>query len=971
MAADDLNPPLGTTTPEIFMDNVKRADELVNGPAGTVNDRAGEPLDTWRQMMAKNDEVRQNIIPLSKQYQTLEAAQADIINIPEGSTTYYRSPDDSALAIEVINNGGTLEATGRKMISQEYVDASIEQINTRLSDNTGPREVTTELDYRDGYVINADGSVVDGSAAWRGYWMNVRAGDKARYEGPMGSSTEGETIAVFIQFDLNGVNQGNLATYTSTGAVVEGLEFEAEATHDGLIYVRALIGSGSTVYTPKIYKYDAYYINSALLDAMAERDDVSALSYLMKGQYFRDVTNEVWRQGGSHMDNTGAITTGSSAWTAYRVPVKAGNILQYLGPVGGFSVTIGIEPLVLQLNERSEFVGVLGAYMNTNTVATGSYRYFIAEQDGYIWVNRRTNVTSDFRLMKSQMFDFITNLSDGEDEDYDYVDNIVINADGSIVKTDDSAGHFGVFVPVEPGDFVVHFGRHGSATVGEVMNYIMQMDADYNVVEVLSKFTSTGSNTYMTYSTAVATQSGYLYVRGRFKQYSKIYKSHKVFATDAEIKAVSKKLSSVPAVSSQLERLPVQIDNTWNYNGTAFIQDAITEADGYQYIVMTGVDKLPRILQRKITGGEWNVFDLSTVADNPLHSPTSGDGHNVAVVGVTKGGYILVFANMHSNVCRGVISQNPHDITSWRQISFTPATQVTYPRLVKYPDGTTQAFWREGSSGSGVYVKATFNDDTLAFNAKKTFISAVGSNPYEQRVIVDNDGGLHLCWGYRTSSDSANTNYGLFYAKSSDKGETWTNAAGNVSYAIPLNDSNAEKITDAPAGSGYCNQNGACHDLNNRYHTVIWQYDAVGATQFKHIWFDGSVWKEEMVSDFNFSVTLATSILNGMLTRPVMFCTNLGRICIVYHTTKMGRERDVRVIDVTTPGAPVDYCVANFDVGTLEFAVNTDLIKKGGDLKMLLTRGSAGSNRVNYQWFTNESVYILTANIPLALNDHR
>ncbi|EMH98274.1 flagellar biosynthesis, cell-distal portion of basal-body rod [Klebsiella pneumoniae RYC492] len=77
----ELNPPLGTTTPEIFLDNVKRADELVNGPAGTVNDRAGEPLDTWRQMMAKNDEVRQNLIPLNKQYQTLAAAQADIANI--------------------------------------------------------------------------------------------------------------------------------------------------------------------------------------------------------------------------------------------------------------------------------------------------------------------------------------------------------------------------------------------------------------------------------------------------------------------------------------------------------------------------------------------------------------------------------------------------------------------------------------------------------------------------------------------------------------------------------------------------------------------------------------------------------------------------------------------------------------------------------------------------------------------------
>ncbi|EPL2602061.1 TPA: flagellar biosynthesis protein [Klebsiella pneumoniae] len=128
----ELNPPLGTTTPEIFLDNVKRADELVNGPAGTVNDRAGEPLDTWRQMMAKNDEVRQNIIPLSKQYATLAAAQADIANIPEGSTAYYRSPDDSALAIEVMNVGGTLQSTGRKMPSQEYVESVDEYVTTRL-----------------------------------------------------------------------------------------------------------------------------------------------------------------------------------------------------------------------------------------------------------------------------------------------------------------------------------------------------------------------------------------------------------------------------------------------------------------------------------------------------------------------------------------------------------------------------------------------------------------------------------------------------------------------------------------------------------------------------------------------------------------------------------------------------------------------------------------------------------------------
>lgn len=57
-------------------------------------------------------------------YSTLGEAQADIANTPEGSVTYYRSPDDSALAIEVINVGGTLQPTGRAMPSQRYVDES-------------------------------------------------------------------------------------------------------------------------------------------------------------------------------------------------------------------------------------------------------------------------------------------------------------------------------------------------------------------------------------------------------------------------------------------------------------------------------------------------------------------------------------------------------------------------------------------------------------------------------------------------------------------------------------------------------------------------------------------------------------------------------------------------------------------------------------------------------------------------------
>ncbi len=133
---DTGNPVPSASMPDAW-DNMQSIDKFVNSSDETITTRTGEQLDTLHGVNVKADnqltqqqadfetsqeerdavveETRQNLIPLSRQYMTLAAAQADIANIPEGSTTYYRSPDDSALAIEAINNAGTLTATGRKM----------------------------------------------------------------------------------------------------------------------------------------------------------------------------------------------------------------------------------------------------------------------------------------------------------------------------------------------------------------------------------------------------------------------------------------------------------------------------------------------------------------------------------------------------------------------------------------------------------------------------------------------------------------------------------------------------------------------------------------------------------------------------------------------------------------------------------------------------------------------------------------
>ncbi|MBZ6431307.1 MAG: BNR repeat-containing protein [Acinetobacter pittii] len=384
----------------------------------------------------------------------------------------------------------------------------------------------------------------------------------------------------------------------------------------------------------------------------------------------------------------------------------------------------------------------------------------------------------------------------------------------------------------------------------------------------------------------------------------------------------------------------------------------------YQYVILVDENRNPIVLQRYKLGS-WSSYNLANVANNPLVAPNVQDGHNNFSIGVTKDGYILVSGNHHNNTCRCVISQNPHDIQSWSKISFSSSTAITYPRFLRYPDGTTQAFWREGSSGDGSYFTATFDDVNKVFNAKTKLIdqaSSVVSSPYEQSIGIGDDGSLHLCWGYRAQSSSANTNFGMFYAKSIDKGLTWTSASGANTYALPLNDVNSERIFTANQGSGYVNQNGGCCDLNSRYHTVITQYDSNDKTQICHIWFDGSIWRNELVSDFTFKYDLSGPVTTNELSRPLICVSQTGKIFIVYRTSNMGRANHIRCIDVTMPNSPRDFCLAKFNMKKLEIALNTEYAIKNNEVVMLLSRGGDG---VTNELWKNQSTYLLTAPLPI------
>lgn len=148
----DLTPPLGTAGFSVLKENVENLDIALNTDSESWLDRGKRVNVSWKGILNKNAEAlkvtQDSITILGLPFTTLPEAQAaaDDGKIPDGAVTWVRNAGDGSLSDEYINNGGTLEATGRVMPSQGYVDRVI---NT----STGNGNITVTFD--------SDGNAVD------------------------------------------------------------------------------------------------------------------------------------------------------------------------------------------------------------------------------------------------------------------------------------------------------------------------------------------------------------------------------------------------------------------------------------------------------------------------------------------------------------------------------------------------------------------------------------------------------------------------------------------------------------------------------------------------------------------------------------------------------------------------------------------------------------------------------------------
>ncbi|HBX6981477.1 TPA: hypothetical protein MIB00_25065, partial [Klebsiella pneumoniae] len=99
-----FNPELGSTSPAVLLDNAERLDKLVNGPAADVPDRGGDPLYSWRQIMAvnqaKQDQLDDIITSLDTASFTFSDTTAGLAGTTDGQ--YFRVPQGEGDAVGFI-----------------------------------------------------------------------------------------------------------------------------------------------------------------------------------------------------------------------------------------------------------------------------------------------------------------------------------------------------------------------------------------------------------------------------------------------------------------------------------------------------------------------------------------------------------------------------------------------------------------------------------------------------------------------------------------------------------------------------------------------------------------------------------------------------------------------------------------------------------------------------------------------------
>ncbi|WP_019933263.1 BNR repeat-containing protein [Oceanimonas smirnovii] len=289
-------------------------------------------------------------------------------------------------------------------------------------------------------------------------------------------------------------------------------------------------------------------------------------------------------------------------------------------------------------------------------------------------------------------------------------------------------------------------------------------------------------------------------------------------------------------------------------NTVIFRHHGIFTRNGWQYTTFYVDQHTLRVVQRNLNNGEMLQSDIK--GDYNIK-----DAHNSISLGMDRDGYLHISYDHHGTQLKYRRSLAPECIANWSdELAMTGQreTKVTYPAfLMPSENAPLQLLYRDGNHQKGSAFIKQYSEAEQCWQDSDTAIlsgstnSPWTSNAYWNHPVRDDNGTLHLSFVWRTHSigeEQQINNLNVCYAQSFDNGQSW-HSSNLKPFQLPITQVNAEVVWPISPASNLINQCSMAVDSRNRPHIVFYANDENDIVQYQHLWFDGSKWQHQTISN--------------------------------------------------------------------------------------------------------------------------
>ena len=202
------------------------------------------------------------------------------------------------------------------------------------------------------------------------------------------------------------------------------------------------------------------------------------------------------------------------------------------------------------------------------------------------------------------------------------------------------------------------------------------------------------------------------------------------------------------------------------------------------YTVYQSLDLKPEVLKYNKLEKQWTL--PIKINNNSLNS----NKHGHPVITIDSENFLHIFYGANFTEIKHVKSKIKNDISNWNQMEDIGFNSI-YPSIISLPNNELLLF---NATSDKKYIFFKSSDNGQTWNEKKEIIFW-GDNYFiypDAGIIYDNDNNIiHLSWS--THSYIKNDHQGIYYAKSINNGNSWTNS-NNKTLNLPINSKNTETI---------------------------------------------------------------------------------------------------------------------------------------------------------------------------------